>query len=990
MNENQYKLDTVMKDWKKFEVFSLHWIISNMKNCKAYLWDYVPHHELFDSGYITNFNNFRLLRLLSKCEKVPDCGIDILIREEKDDTILYHGVQCKHYSKAVSGSHLSYFIPKILMMQRKNEKSNGYLFTSGKITTELKETLLSIGNIYHYKLPFDSNIKIRDINFNNVKVEILDEKSIKHNNEYIESDSEEEEDDFESKIKSKVLIEDELDNNFNEVNLPRRNYQVTIKNKFVQKFRELDICKIVLNITCSLGKTLIVGDVVKELQPKLILALAPLKCELDNLIERLPKFLPDYKVIIFDSDYSTDIEDCKIQLKKYFKSNKKVLLFITFKSAEQKFYDLIFSSIFTNKSDNNIKEDEFEDINTLIDEEEYNIDSEDDSDSDSEDDSDDDDIKDDELESENKGEMVDIFKGAFLFVDEVHNIPINNIKLQDFINFFSKSILCTATLPKTFRDYIYHTHHFDSYDFNYALKNKYICDYNIMIPTLSTKDDNEKMIPVECKSLKKYDIILHKALFLMNGMLMTGSKRCIVYLPTKDECKQFVECWTKIATKYHGVKSWAERINDDTNLKDRNIILKHFEESIDGKEENLKIVTCCNCLNEAVNIVRCDSTYITNVNEKTSEIVMYQRFNRASRLDPKNPNKINHCFIWCEEDYSILKNIILRLKHGLKDNMFDKKVKILNRNYDTYHMKESKENVIKLKQTFDNLINSWISIEERWNINYNKVKKYSDNVGELPLQKDVENCGRWLSKQKGKFKKNELTEYQKDNLRKLKGWKSEFENKIKKMTWDEKYNIVNDYCKKNIGFPKQNDIENCGNWLSKQKEYFKNKKLSSYKIYKLRNLSNWRSEFEIKINKIIKSWDESYNIVKTYNNKHNRLPQKKDKINCGHWLHAQKRNFKNNTLTEKKKNMLRSFKGWKPEFEIKTEKINKSWDESYLILKKYNDKEKKLPKQKDFTNSGNWLSKQKEKIKDNKLTENQKNKLRELKGWKPEFEVREK
>jgi len=237
-----------------------------MKNCKSYLWEDIPHQLLLDSGYITDFNKFRLLKFTSDDDnkKILDCGIDILIIEEKDNTLLYHGAQCKHYSKPVSGRHLGYFIPKIVMLQRKNINSNGYLFTSGNITIELKETLLSIGNIYHHKLPF--NFK-----YNSKEISEFDSEC--------ESDNESEyELDYEEKYYDNNINEKDIE--LDELNLQRRDYQINICNKMIQQFKQLNKCNFVLNLTCSLGKTLIVGDVLKELQPNFIIVLLLLNVNL--------------------------------------------------------------------------------------------------------------------------------------------------------------------------------------------------------------------------------------------------------------------------------------------------------------------------------------------------------------------------------------------------------------------------------------------------------------------------------------------------------------------------------------------------------------------------------------------------------------------------------------------------------------------------------------------------------------------------------------
>jgi hypothetical protein len=51
-------------------------------------------------------------------------------------------------------------------------------------------------------------------------------------------------------------------------------------------------------------------------------------------------------------------------------------------------------------------------------------------------------------------------------------------------------------------------------------------------------------------------------------------------------------------------------------------------------------------LSEGVDVVRCDSVFIGNIGENSSDIRFMQRVMRANRVDAKNPGKINNIYLW--------------------------------------------------------------------------------------------------------------------------------------------------------------------------------------------------------------------------------------------------------------------------------------------------------------------------------------------------------
>ena len=58
-------------------------------------------------------------------------------------------------------------------------------------------------------------------------------------------------------------------------------------------------------------------------------------------------------------------------------------------------------------------------------------------------------------------------------------------------------------------------------------------------------------------------------------------------------------------------------------------------------------------------MVRCDSQFVSHVGEDASDIRTVQRMCRGIRLDPSNPSKVNHMFMWAEERGAALQALSL-------------------------------------------------------------------------------------------------------------------------------------------------------------------------------------------------------------------------------------------------------------------------------------------------------------------------------------------
>ncbi len=129
------------------------------------------------------------------------------------------------------------------------------------------------------------------------------------------------------------------------------------------------------------------------------------------------------------------------------------------------------------------------------------------------------------------------YKSGFVLVDEVHNL-IGNIKLSNFINKFNDGLLLSATIPEELYETINATNVY-TYNISQAIKDNYCVDYKIWIPLIILNESETIQKSIEIPENFPQNELCEKVLFLVTGMLKTGSRRCIVYLNSREECDTF-------------------------------------------------------------------------------------------------------------------------------------------------------------------------------------------------------------------------------------------------------------------------------------------------------------------------------------------------------------------------------------------------------------------------------------------------------------------
>ena len=292
------------------------------------------------------------------------------------------------------------------------------------------------------------------------------------------------------------------------------------------------------------------------------------------------------------------------------------------------------------------------------------------------------------------------------------------------------------------------------YSFNDAIKDGYICDYFIYLPYI----ENNKVIIEQPEELLIIDEnICKKCLFLINGLLRTGCRRTIIYLKCKDECELYEYVLNYIMDNYHYYKINIRKIISDTNKKERVDILNWFEEN--NINEEIRIILSIRILDEGINLIKCDSIYLTNLGENSNDVRTVQRFLRANRKDPNNVNKLAHIFIWCDDTYLCMNSFQI-LKNN--DINFNKKIKIMDNNYGSYY--RDKDDILTNIDKYDinseiikNINIKCLTFEELWNLKKNILFEYCDINKIIPL-KDIiyrdHKIGYWYRSQKKKIIKN--------------------------------------------------------------------------------------------------------------------------------------------------------------------------------------------------------------------------------------------
>jgi superfamily II DNA or RNA helicase len=598
----------------------------------------VPEEELFAAGVFHDYNSRRMLRNANLRDSrtrggitspYVDDGIDFLVKKPDEDPskrAAYYPGQAKNYAKKpVCASDLAGFYRNMQIM-----RSPGYLYTTTRLEIRLREDLMKYPDLYtHERLDFDPTAFALT-------------QAISHSDE---------------------------------TTYGLRGYQTDAVSAILDRLAQDEQTKMILHVGCGLGKTLIAGRVFAEIKnkrkPYIYVCIAPLRVSVTNLKDRLSPFFtaiassssaPQFRTLLVNSDSGGTTDP--VHIGNVLKTREPIVIFATYES----FFGLLteeFGEYFTDED-------------------------------------------------------------AFLLVDEMHNLTKAQCRV---VNEYQTALLMSATVPEQLKEILDAT---EAYRYTMAdgIKNGFLCDYEVYLPLVkraptptATPTDSEAATPttsagsaepddddedasdgdpddeddgngdgdgdaeddgrertavdMEFPAGFPADDVTAKALFLCTGMLQTGSRRCIVYLRSTDECVQFNRMLRRVSEEYHGLRLWSAQMDYTVGSARRSEILRDFQ--ADSEEHDLFVIASVRILDEAVDIPRCDSEFITYVGDRASDIRTVQRLQRGGRLDPANPSKRNNLFMWTEEWSRAVNSLTLMRQ---EDALFHKKLRTLSACYD--------------------------------------------------------------------------------------------------------------------------------------------------------------------------------------------------------------------------------------------------------------------------------------------------------------------
>lgn len=866
-----------------YEIFIKHHLIDSGNYEWVYLWKHVPEAELFESGIMDDWNQSRIVRKAGRSEGlIGDIGTDLLIKA-KDGK--YSLVQCKHYNdkRALLIEDLGTFY---FMMFNYGDYVNGIVFYTCKLSKLLND---------HSK-KVNSNIKYNLEPFNTAR--------------YIE-------------LMNTIYKPTENINDSSNTKLTPHDYQLEAIEKLRGKQRT--VCQ----LPCGMGKTLIAIKLSEEYNQ--VIVITPLKIYCEQNMERFKSQMPsEYSMMIIDSDNDGRNID---KIKKFISDNEKICLFATFKSVDivnklisdkvvnnyyviiDEFHNLSSNDILEDYLEDNLEEELLDEVNQ--DNEPELEDSEEDTEYDDTEDTEDLDDSDMEEVEEPENNQSEMYK--LLHSDARIMFMSATPKLMGSDNDYSED--CDID-EEIFGKIDY------KMDMRTAIERGGICDYMVYVPTLSIEKSTGLDKIQEEVDISKYDKeLVIKARFIIRGMMNNGSRKCIVYLQTQEECRVMNTILADVGTNYFAIDVNSNYIISDSSREERKAIIKSFT---DG--EGYNFICNVNILNECIDVPECDSIFIAYPSK--SKIRNIQRMCRANRKNKAMADKIARIYIWADEYKDELVDFIGHLKEYDSQFTFDKVKRLNVIGNKTAVMKSS--DVVEENKKLDDIvvsvrgIGSWdelLQIAEENIIKNGFKKKYNGT-------KEDNQITNWINHQYYNFMKNKMIIPE----RKLKfanfieKYKVLFKNIFEK--WNDKIIIIKEFIKINNRRPSAKKHETLNINESKKAKWIDGQ-IKNYEFVRglmtNKDIYDEMTRFLIENKEYFKSYDEiwkdNYKFIFDRFSQNLRLTDTNDKyiVYINNWFARQKYIFNN---------------------------INKSIDEDKII--KWNRLKKTYPRE-FITHDKEWL-----------------------------------
>ncbi len=256
----------------------------------------------------------------------------------------------------------------------------------------------------------------------------------------------------------------------------------------------------------------------------------------------------------------------------------------------------------------------------------------------------------------------------------------------------------------------------------------------------------------------------------------------------------------------------------------------------------------------------------------------------------------------------------------------------------------------------------WDPLDAEWQRDYQILKEYLLN-NSFPITNNAD-INSWVKYQRRRYKQNKLSQKRIKLLEDLKGWVWEHQDQTDE-EWQRDYQILKEYLLNN-SFPITNNAD-INSWVKRQRRRFKEDTLSPEKIDLLESLEGWvwdQKEGE---------WHIKFQILKEYL-LNNSFPITNN-ADINSWVKYQRRRYKQNKLSQKRIKLLEGLKGWV------WNQYDADWQVKFKELEQYAAKFGNASPPYKHPSLGMWVSTQRSKYKNEKLSNDQIKLLESLPGW---------
>jgi superfamily II DNA or RNA helicase len=299
---------------------------------------------------------------------------------------------------------------------------------------------------------------------------------------------------------------------------------------------------------------------------------------------------------------------------------------------------------------------------------------------------------------------------------------------------------------------------------------------------------------------------------------------------------------------------------------------------------------------------------------------------------------------------------------------------VQKRNY-KIHKQIMKDNIIynKFKDFLESYKKYFITYEEIWNNNLEKIIQYIKENNKLPSQtdknKEIKTLGSWINTQKINYKTNKTIMKNDRIYNKFKDFLETYKNYLltNEEVWNNNLEKVIKYIKENDKLPsnceEDKEIQYIGYWLQTQKTNFKSlKKIMKYDIIynKFKKFLELYKDYFTSNEEV---WNNNLEKVIQYIKENKKLPYDKEIKSLGQWVSTQKRNYKKRVEIMKNDIIYNKFKDFLETYSEYFISNTEVWNYNLKLVIKYIEENNKMPssksKDKEINFMGCWINTQK-------------------------------